>query len=135
MCSSLENIDVVRNLTKELLEKYKKIQMQLQSTEDEKSLTDENTKNTEKQTISEEQLFEAEEALKELALFYDSASIKIVLDSINEYNLPDDWKIYFNKLKTCFTKMDWENARSIMEEFGKTHKEIKNGKCNYVHQW
>ena len=135
MCSSLENIDVVRNLTKELLEKYKKIQMQLQSTEDEKSLTDENTKNTEKQNISEEQLFEAEETLKELALFYDSASIKIVLDSINEYNLPDDWKIYFNKLKTCFTKMDWENARSIMEEFGKTHKEIKNGKCNYVHQW
>ncbi|MCR4590491.1 MAG: hypothetical protein K5668_06695 [Lachnospiraceae bacterium] len=68
--------------------------------------------------ISEHKLADAHSTLKELVEVYDRKNADNLLDSMKNYNLPGEWKSFFDRLQEHLRKMDWESARKLLNSFG-----------------
>ena len=95
-------IDEIKTFTPPLLDLYKsyaeKLAPLLETSEDD----------SDKPQISDEELAEAYETLREIAANFDYDSLNFVLQSLEEYKLPDSEKEKFNLLKDAAAKLDWE---------------------------
>ncbi len=109
-CSD-HNIPLVYSLTPEFLTKYREMGDAL------KEVWDGGKGGGELKTISEAQLMEALETAEELIASYDRRNVDILLESLKSYNLPPEWKSFFDRLKEHIRKMDWESARDLINEF------------------
>ena len=109
------NIPLLNGLTPKLLAKYRDLGRHIQE------LSEGATDDSLLKDITDEELTEANRTIAELIDSYDVSSIDIVMESLDEYRIPDDWKTYFNKLGKYFGKLDWEGARALMTEFGEAH--------------
>ncbi len=69
-------------------------------------------------SISDEELKDAYRALKELIETYDRKNADNIIASLKCYSLPGDCKTFFDRLKEYLRKMDWENARKLINKFG-----------------
>ncbi|MBO6133242.1 MAG: response regulator [Lachnospiraceae bacterium] len=63
--------------------------------------------------ISEGELSDAYEAIKEIASSYDYDSIVMVMDSLAGYRIPDTEKKKISELKAAIAKPDWEMIQRI----------------------
>ena len=69
--------------------------------------------------ITYEQLDEANSAIADFITTYDSESINMIMDSLAEYRIPEEYKSYFDRLREMTDKMDWQAARAQTEEYMK----------------
>ena len=67
-----------------------------------------------KPLIEDAQLAEAYEALKEMAASFDYDSVQFVIQSIEEYKLPDAEKEKFEQIKIAASKPDWETLAKLV---------------------
>ncbi len=106
------NIPLVYSLTPEFIQKYREIGKELEivfmAGDSEAELME----------ISERKLQDAFGALHELIEVYDRKNADNLLDSMKKYNLPGEWKTFFDRLREHLRKMDWESARNLLESFG-----------------
>lgn len=109
------NIPLLNGLTPKLLAKYRDLGRHIQElsgrADDKSDLKD----------ITYEELKEANSSIRELIDSYDYGSIEIIMESLEEYNIPHEWRVYFDGLNRHFNRMNWEGARSLMNEFGELH--------------
>ena len=108
------NIPLVYSLTPEFIQKYREMGEEL-----EKVFMDGGSE-AELMEISEKKLQDAFGTLHELIEVYDRKNADNLLDSMKKYNLPGEWKTFFDRLREHLRKMDWESARMLMESFGGT---------------
>ena len=103
-------IDEIKTFTPPLLDLYKsyaeKLAPLLETSEDD----------SDKPQISDEELAEAYETLKEVAASFDYDSLNFVLQSLEEYKLPDSEKEKFNLLKDAAAKLDWEKISEQLKQ-------------------
>ncbi len=109
------NIPLLNGLTPKLLAKYRDLGKHIQE------LSGRATDKSDLKDITFEELNEANNSIRELMDSYDYGSIEIIMESLEEYNIPHDWRVYFDGLNRHFNKMNWEGARSLMNEFGELH--------------
>ena len=67
-----------------------------------------------KPLIDEDQLSEAYEALREFSASFDYDSVMFVIQSVEEYRLPDDEKDKFSQIKSAASKPDWETLSKLV---------------------
>ena len=68
----------------------------------------------EKEPISEENLSDAYEALKELVPLMEYDAIEMLFDEINGYKLPDEDARIFEELKKALKVFDWDKMEQIL---------------------
>ena len=69
---------------------------------------------SDKPLIDDGQLAEAYEALKEMSASFDYDSVQFVLQSLEDYRLPDAEKEKFAKIKIAASKPDWETLAKLV---------------------
>ncbi len=109
------NIPLVYNLTPEFIQKYREMGDEL------KKVFMDGESEAELMEISDRKLQDAFGALHELIEVYDRKNADALLDSMKKYNLPGEWKTFFDRLQEHLRKMDWESARMLIESFGGTN--------------
>ncbi len=67
-----------------------------------------------KPLIEPDALAEAWETLKEVSASFDYDTLNFVLQSLEEYKLPDGEKEKFNELKSAAGKLDWDKIRELV---------------------
>ena len=69
---------------------------------------------SDKPLIGDDELAEALETLKEVSASFDYDSVTFVLDSLEEYRLPDDRIEQFKELRAALAKLDWEKLNALL---------------------
>ena len=95
------DLDAIRKSTAPLLEMYR-------SFADKLSPLIERSDDEDKPPITEDDLNEAVEALREAAASFDYDSVTFILDQLDEYRLPDDQIERFKRIRVSASKLDWE---------------------------
>ena len=72
--------------------------------------------NSNKPLIDEDSLTEALEAMKDAAANFDIDSLEFVLESLEDYQLPENEFERYKKIKSAVAKLDWESITSILNE-------------------
>ncbi|WP_049945317.1 response regulator [Butyrivibrio sp. AC2005] len=67
--------------------------------------------------IEKRQFTDALSTLKELSFSFDYDGIKYILDSLNEYKIPDKDRILLTEIEGALRHADWEKIKGILEEF------------------
>lgn len=70
----------------------------------------------EKAPIDEEMLREAYDTLKEFVASFDYDSAMFVLESLEDYRLPEDEEKRYQSIRSAIEKLDWEKARQILAD-------------------
>ena len=70
----------------------------------------------EKVPIDEEMLREAYDTLKEFVASFDYDSAMFVLESLEDYRLPEDEEKRYQSIRSAIEKLDWEKARQILAD-------------------
>ena len=68
-----------------------------------------------KKLISKEELNEAYAALKELAPQMDYEAVKMVLESVFEYKIPDEEKETIKELEAALKTFNWDKMEDILK--------------------
>ena len=68
-----------------------------------------------KPLIGEDELAEAIEALREMSTSFDYDSVMFVLESLDEYRLPDDQLDRFKKIRAAVANLDWEAVQAALQ--------------------
>ena len=68
-----------------------------------------------KPLIGEDELIEAIETLKEMSASFDYDSVMFVLESLDEYRLPDEQAARIKKVREAVAKLDWDAVQSALE--------------------
>ncbi len=71
--------------------------------------------NLNKPQISEDELAEAFEAMKEAAANFDDDSLNFVLQSLQEYKLPPDVVDRYREIKEALTNLNWDKINSLLK--------------------
>ena len=71
---------------------------------------------TDKPLIEEENLLEAYEAMKDAAATFDIDTIEFVLQSLEEYQLPENELERYKKIKDAANKLDWGTIQELVAE-------------------
>ena len=71
---------------------------------------------TDRKPISEAELKDAYDALKEMSLGLDHDGFGFILDSLGEYRLPEEDLDRYNRLRSAARKFDWDQIGSILKE-------------------
>ena len=100
--------DEIRESTGALLELYRSFAQKLSP------LIKQANDDEDKPLIGEDELAEALEAMQEMAASFDYDSMQFVLESLEEYRLPDDQLERFKKLRAALSKLDWEEVREAL---------------------
>ena len=69
---------------------------------------------TNKPLITEYDLNEAYDAMREIAVSFDYDSLQFVMQSLDEYRLPDEEKERYRKIKDAAAKLDWETISKLL---------------------
>ncbi len=72
--------------------------------------------NSNKPLIDEDSLAEAIEAMKDAAANFDIDSLEFILESLEDYQLPENEFERYKKIKSAVEKLDWESITSILNE-------------------
>jgi len=70
----------------------------------------------EKAPIDEEMLREAYDTLKEFVASFDYDNAMFVLESLEDYRLPEDEEKRYQSIRSAIEKLDWEKARQILAD-------------------
>ena len=100
------NLDEIKNKTSTLIEIYRSFSEKLAP------LIEVEEENFDKPLISEEELNEAYETLKEISASFDYDSLEFVLQSLENYKLPEKEVERYKKIKNAASKLDWESIIS-----------------------
>lgn len=68
-----------------------------------------------KPLISDDELAEAYETLKEISASFDFDSAMFIIASLETYRLPDKEKEKFSQIKSAVSKPDWETLKNLLE--------------------
>ena len=101
-------VDEIKESTAPLLELYRSFAIKLSP------LIKQSDDDSDKPLIGEDELNEAIEALKEMAASFDYDSMQFVLESLDEYRLPDDQIERFKTLRAALSKLDWESVQKSL---------------------
>ncbi len=104
-----ENISEIKNSTPKLLELYRSFDEVLKFLQTPKQ--DDSTK----PLIDEAELAEAYEALKEISASFDYDNAKFILQSLEEYRLPDAEVDKFKKIKSAVESLNWEQVNILLK--------------------
>lgn len=104
------NISEIKNKTSTLLKIYRDFSEKLSP------LIEVEEDNSDKPLISDEELAEAFEAMKEISASFDYDSLQFVLKSLEEYRLPEKEIERYKKIKNFAAKLDWESIISTLNE-------------------
>ncbi len=103
------NMEVINAFTDELLSYYKSLGYVLK-----RYMIDEDEKG-EKPEISPEKLAEAYSAIKEIAQLFDYDSLTAIIESIEEYEIPDSEQEKYESLKKAINNADWDAINKLVE--------------------
>ena len=67
-----------------------------------------------KPLIDENELMEAYEAMREIAASFDYDSLQFVMQSLDEYKLPDEEAKRYKQIKEAAAKLDWESINKLL---------------------
>ena len=70
---------------------------------------------SEKSFIGADELAEAYETIKEAAASFDIDTVEFVLQSLEEYKLPENELEKFNRLKDAANKLEWEKISDLLQ--------------------
>ena len=70
---------------------------------------------SDKPLIGEDELAEAIEALREMSASFDYDSVMFVLESLDEYRLPDEQLDRFKKIRAAVSNLDWEAVQAALQ--------------------
>ena len=79
-----------------------------------KFLQDKKSDDANKPLIDSEQLAEAYQALKDFAASFDYDNAQFVLQSLEEYKLPEDEKVRYEKIKSALENLNWEQVNELL---------------------
>jgi len=102
------DLDKIKTETPRLLEMYKSYSEVLKNFQDVKQ------DDSNKPPIDQDQLVEAYEALKEIAASFDYDNAKFVLQSLEEYRLPEDEIERYEQIKVALENLDWEKVNELL---------------------
>ena len=105
-----KNIEIITELTPMLLSQYKQLVTAI------REATAASDGDPVKEPISPEKLKEAYDTMREIAGMFDYDSMIIVMDSIEEYSLPEKDIRLFTKLREAVRMVDWNEINDILEE-------------------
>ena len=105
-----KNIDEIKNKNSTLIKIYKSFAEKLSP------LIEVEEDNSDKPLISDEELAEAYETLKEISASFDYDSLNFVLQSLENYKLPENEIERYKKIKSAAAKLDWESINLILNE-------------------
>ena len=109
---NLNDTDKIKKDTKKLLELYRSYEEILRGLiKKEKFETDEN-----KPPIEEEELQEALEAMKEFTKSFDYDSLMFIIQSLEEYKLPEEETKRLKDVKAAAEKLNWEELEKKLNE-------------------
>ena len=69
--------------------------------------------------ITEDELKDAYDTIEELMGRYDLGNIDKILKSLEQCEMPEEWRKLFDDLNVYVRRMDWEKARELMKGFKK----------------
>ena len=101
-------IDEIKDATAGMLKLYSSFAIKLSQ------LIEVEEDDSDKPLIDDDQLAEAYEALKEIAATFDYDSAQFVLQSLEDYRLPDAEKEKFARIKDAASKPDWETLAKLV---------------------
>ena len=96
------DVELIKKSTGDLLAMYRSFADKLSP------LIERSEDDTDKPLITEDDLNEAIEALKEAAASFDYDSVTFILDQLDDYRLPADQIERFKAIGTAASKLDWE---------------------------
>ena len=103
-------INEIKDCTSELLELYssyeKKLSPLLKPEEDDSN----------KPLIDDAELAEAFEAMKEISASFDYDSLMFVIQSLDDYKLPEDKSKIYKEIKNAAAKLDWEKINALLKD-------------------
>ena len=102
-------IDEIKKDTPELLKLYRTYAEKLSP------LIKVEVEDDSKPLIEPDALAEAYETLQEVAQTFDYDTLNFVIESLDEYRLPDTEREKFKSLKDASSKLDWEQIRKIVD--------------------
>ena len=73
-----------------------------------------NSDDADKPLISDEELTEAYETIREISTTFDYDSLQFILNSLEEYRLPESEIKKFQALKDAASRLDWENIIKLI---------------------
>ena len=103
-------IDEIKQFTAPLLELYRSYAEKLSPLVKKESDDD-----TDKPLIEPDALAEAYETLREVAGSFDYDSVNFVLQSLDEYKLPEDDAKKISGIKSAVNKLDWDEVKKLLE--------------------
>ena len=77
---------------------------------------DEEANDSDKPLITDYDLAEAFEAMKDATASFDYDTMKFVFESLDEYRLPENKAEVYKKIKAASAKLDWEEIKKILSE-------------------
>ena len=98
-----ENHSALMELYKSYSEKFKPL-LKVSKADSEKPLIDENI------------LAEAFEAMKDSAKTFDYDSMEYILQSLDEYQIPENEKERYKQIKDAVERLNWEKVNELLEE-------------------
>ena len=107
------DLPVIHDLTPEFLDRYRELGEEL------KKIDERDNEGPDKRPVSDKELWDAFNTIKELSGFYDSKSIDMVLDSVKSHSMPAAWRSLFDVVGEALGNMDWESIRKLMDDFEK----------------
>ncbi|MCR4989617.1 MAG: response regulator [Lachnospiraceae bacterium] len=105
-----EDLEFINANTPKLLKEYKSFKEKLSRLERPEEEKDKDLK----PRISEDELKDAYEALKELCSLMDYDSIEMILNQTSEYSLPEEDDKIFKEIKKAMKIFDWEKMEEIL---------------------
>ena len=103
------DLDAITSETAPLLEMYRSFAKKLSP------LLKQSGDDADKPLIGEDEMSEALETLKEVAATFDYDSVMFVLESLEEYRLPDEEAARIKKVREAAAKLDWEALQKALE--------------------
>ena len=103
-------IDEIKNDTQPLLDLYRSYAEKLSP------LIEIEEDDSDKPLIDDSELAEAYEAMKDSAATFDYDSLMFVIQSLNDYKLPDSEVEKYKNIKSAADKLDWETIKKLLNE-------------------
>ena len=102
------DVDLIKASTEALLDQYRSFAKKLSP------LIKRSDDDADKPLIGDDELAEALEALREMSASFDYDSVIFVLESLDEYRLPDDQLERFKRIRSAVSKLDWEAVQAAL---------------------
>ena len=103
------NVQFIQNNSEKLLKEYRKFKEKLENLIEVEDDSD-------KELISDSELQEAYQAIKELAPQMDYDSIEMVLEQVHEYRLPKEEAVLVADIEKALRTFDWDRMEELLQD-------------------